>query len=60
MKKGDALAVAQLAGFWRDPSTREGPVWDAFLQLPDQWQRVLAAGFEIIATRPSSAEGATS
>ena len=52
--------VAQLAGFWRDPSTREGPVWDAFLQLPDQWQRVLAAGFEIIATRPSSAEGATS
>lgn len=46
--------VSQLAGFWRDPSTRTGPMWEAFLQLPDQWQRVLAAGFEIIATRPAA------
>ena len=52
--------VGELAGFWRDPSTRQGPVWDAFLDLPDQWQRVLAAGFEIIATRPEAAEGTPS
>jgi SAM-dependent methyltransferase len=49
--------VAQLSGFWRDPSTRVGPVWDAFQQLPDATQRILAAGFQMVATRPDSPQG---
>jgi hypothetical protein len=52
----DALAgltVADLASWWRDPGARSGPGWDAFMALPDAAQRVLAAGFEIRARRPS-------
>jgi len=51
--------IREIAGFWRDPSTRQGPVWQAFQELPDQWQRVLAAGFEIIATRPDGGQEET-
>lgn len=49
--------VADLARFWREPSTRTGPLWDAFMQLPDERQRVLAAGFEIVCTRPPTSPG---
>lgn len=54
------LTLGQLAAFWRDPSSHQGPAWEAFMSLPDASQRTLAAGFEIIATRPTSAEGAPS
>ena len=51
-----SATVQQLADFWRDPATHKGPLWDAFVQLPDQWQRVLAAGFYIEATRPTEGD----
>jgi SAM-dependent methyltransferase len=49
--------LAEVAQFWRSPAARRGPLWDAFQQLPEPTQRVLAAGFEMVATRPTSAEG---
>lgn len=42
-----ALTVGELAGYWADPATRNGPVWEAFLRLPAERERVLAAGFEL-------------
>lgn len=57
---GDArvasATVEQLAAFWRNPATQNGRLWDSFMQLPDEWQRVLAAGFEIEATRPTEGD----
>jgi SAM-dependent methyltransferase len=46
------LTLRDLAVFWQDPQRREGREWDAFLGLPDSRQRVLAAGFQVRATRP--------
>ena len=58
--KGDSrvasATVQQLADFWSNPAAHKGPLWDAFMRLPDQWQRVLAAGFDLEATRPSEGE----
>jgi SAM-dependent methyltransferase len=49
--KLEILTIAELAAFWRDPSTRHGAAWGALLELPPERQRVLAAGFQLRATR---------
>jgi SAM-dependent methyltransferase len=46
-----ATTIEELSAFWRDPSTRDGPLHQAFERLPDIGRRVLAAGFELTARR---------
>ena len=47
-----STTLAELADIWRDPSARSGELYDTFRALGDGAQRVLAAGFELRATRP--------
>jgi Methyltransferase domain len=45
------VTLGELARIWADPAARGGPVWDDFMSLPDRLTRILAAGFELRATR---------
>lgn len=54
------LTLAELAGFWRDPESRKGPAWDAFMNLSDTARRTLAAGFEVRAHVAHGAEASNS
>lgn len=49
-----SATIDDLAKFWYDPESRHGLLWDTLQRLPDATQRILAAGFEITATRPPS------
>ncbi len=48
------LRIGELAAIWRDSSQRTGDVWNAFMAMPADRQRVLAAGFQVRATRPAN------
>ncbi len=43
----EKATLGELAAFWRDPSTRTGPLWEAFQAMAPAQQRILAAGFEL-------------
>lgn len=47
-----AATLGDLAALWRDPSARTGRLFDAFLRVPEPVQRILAAGFQVVAERP--------
>lgn len=48
------LTLTELSSFWRDQTQRSGEVWDAFMAMPADRQKVLAAGFQVRATRPGN------
>ena len=43
-----AMTLGQLSTFWRDANVRGEKMWEDFLQLPQQAQERLAAGFEFV------------
>lgn len=53
--EADLLAgctLADIARFWREPTTRQGDVWQAFFAASPDLQSRLAAGVEFIGTKP--------
>ena len=48
------LTLNEIADFWRVPESREGPNFKAFMRFPGDKQRVLAAGFRLIAQSPGA------
>ncbi len=47
------LTVDQLSSFWRDEKIRSDNTWDDFLSLPQPAQERLAAGFQLLAQKPT-------
>lgn len=45
------VKLGDLARLWATPEARTGPVWDDFMALPEKLSKILAAGFELRATR---------
>jgi len=45
------LTVGELAKFWRDPTLRQGVIWEQFVKLPQHVQETMAAGFEYIGVK---------
>jgi SAM-dependent methyltransferase len=51
LREADLLAgrsLAEITSFWRDPASRNGPVWNAFFKASAELQGRLAAGIEFI------------
>ena len=48
-----AATAEEFIGLWRDPSTRDHPVWKSFFDLPRSAQEGLAAGFEYLGSKPA-------
>ena len=46
------LRLSDLMTFWREPSSRSGAVWDAFMNASEKLQGRLAAGVEMTARKP--------
>jgi glycosyltransferase involved in cell wall biosynthesis len=44
--------IAQLVESWRDPATRDTPLWTDFERLSQEKQEIIAAGFELFGKRP--------
>lgn len=46
--------LGEWAKRWADPKTRDGdPAWKALRELPQDWQKMFAAGFQLTATKPA-------
>lgn len=45
-------SLAEIAMYWRDPDSRECPVWDLLATLPQDAQTRVAAGFEYLGIKP--------
>jgi GT2 family glycosyltransferase/SAM-dependent methyltransferase len=48
-----AASAREFIALWRDPTTRDHPVWRSFFDLPRSAQEGLAAGFEYLGRKPS-------
>jgi uncharacterized protein YbaR (Trm112 family) len=48
------VKLGDLARMWASPQARCGPVWEDFMRLPERLSKILAAGFELRATRRPS------
>ena len=44
--------IGQLVEIWRDPATRDTPLWTDFERLSQEKQEITAAGFELFGKRP--------
>ena len=44
--------IGQLVEIWRDPATRDTPLWTDFERLSQEKQEIIAAGFELFGKRP--------
>lgn len=53
-----SATVGSFVNLWRDEATRNAPLWQAFYRLPQEVQERFAAGWEVLAYRPSE-EAAT-
>jgi SAM-dependent methyltransferase len=49
-----SASLARLVDAWRDPARRQDPVWTTFSGLSQDRQEGIAAGFELIARKPTT------